>query len=371
MEAEIQRILSAHWFVHINTKDPSRQLLMMRHPTLHETRVCEFYRQRYIDLHKEKLISQEEATSKAIIHKQWHPALDLRARHLYEQYEQLKEEIKRAKEQYKRIASFRTHVKRLEHQIQAAEKELTDLLERKNNIFANTLEFRAERHFVSRLVGFITQDVHQKPLWSGGDISGETATELIETLINEYLNTQTLDTPRIRSVARNNLWRYRWQLGKGDPKSLFGRNVQDLSPEQNLLVFWSQVYDMVYESYEPPPQYIIEDDEKFDAWLEKKAKEGEAKRSKDYYGLNKQKKQDGNEQFVFVDGYYDNDGYWVPYSEEEKRKKAEAIYSQNAPIIRQMQRVGNRRLDEAPGTFIRETHLRKGWFKVLGWDRIK
>ena len=58
---------------------------------------------------------------------------------------------------------------------------------------------------------------------------------------------------------------------------LFGKPLMELTNDQDSLVYWSQVYDVAYESMDRPEQSIIDDDEALDKWFEEQAKKRKAK----------------------------------------------------------------------------------------------
>ncbi len=94
---------------------------------------------------------------------------------------------------------------------------------------------------------------------------------LVENISIAFSNRKVLDGKRIRRLARSNAWRFQWQAGKG-LGGLFGRPIIELDPEQQAIVYWSQVYDNVYESMDRPEDSVIENDDELDAWFEAQAR---------------------------------------------------------------------------------------------------
>jgi hypothetical protein len=364
LEEEIERILSSTWITETPAVDPSRHTLVMRHPTLVEKQLVNFYKRQFIEGHKDKLISRKKAEQFAFINGAWHPSNDEKIDELTERFEVLQEELKEAEESAKKAVAERSRVRSLTKELGQLQYSLQALILQKNNIFINTLEFQAERDRIFRLVGLVTTDMHGEALWHEGEIAQETDVDLLEFLASDFITHQNIDITLIRKIARSNLWSYRWELGKSQPKSLFGRDVKDLSTEQSFLVFWSQLYDNIRECAEPPSPEILRDDEAFDKWLESKVEKRQVKDRKKKFNLNRR----GNEQFIVIDGYYDDKGYWQEFSEEEKQRQADSVYSCNSELARRVQKSGAKKL-ESMGGQAQEVELRRGWFRHLGWDK--
>lgn len=367
IEDQIRSIISGRWIVETQSPDPKRHILVMRHPTQKEIQIVDFYKQKFIDENKTYLMSVSEATGKAIQHKVWLPHYDDYIDKIQANVTRLDEDVKLFKEQGKRIVAYKNRARIAEKELNRMSSKLSNLLNRKQSVFGNTLEYVSEKRRLYQLVGLVTEQLDGSPLWSG-NIDEEQDSDLLDLLASSYLINLQNDTATIRRVARSNHWRFRWNVGKGNVESLFGRPIYDLSMPQQELLFWAQVYDSAIEAYEPPPNFVIDDDEKFDKWLEEKSHEREKDSVRKHYKLDD---SSNNEHFKVIDGEYDKDGYWRPYDKEEKDRIADAIYGQNAPMIRSMQRVTKRRLNKTEGTPVEEQHLRRGYFKVLGWDKVK
>lgn len=87
---------------------------------------------------------------------------------------------------------------------------------------------------------------------------------IIHKVIVEY-NSNFLTETTYRELARTEPWRSIWNAAKSD--SLFGAAACNLSEEQKSIVFWSRMYDNIYESADCPADEIIEDDDMLDGWL--------------------------------------------------------------------------------------------------------
>lgn len=79
-----------------------------------------------------------------------------------------------------------------------------------------------------------------------------------------------LDTVILRKIARHPLWRTRWISATKTSTSLFPGNVIDWDINKVMLCYWSNFYDSVYSGMERPEEFIINDDQLLDNWLETK-----------------------------------------------------------------------------------------------------
>jgi hypothetical protein len=58
--------------------------------------------------------------------------------------------------------------------------------------------------------------------------------------------------------------------------NIFRGNILDWTVSQRLFAYWCGFYDNIYESYERPPERIIDDDELLNIWLEKQGEKTKA-----------------------------------------------------------------------------------------------
>ena len=368
IETSIRSVMSGRWYVETHSENPARQLLVMRYPLLHELQRCHFLKQKFTTDHAEDLMGYDEAKSHAYIQGVWSDQYDNQLEVIAERIDTLQEQVEEHRELSKKIVAHRNRVRIIEKEIDRLNFRYKQLLERKQAVFGNTLEYMAEKQRLFYLVGCITEYPDGSPVWEHGNIKNEDDESLLMELSASLMDNAVIDTKMIRAIARSNLWRYRWLNGKSNVKTLFGRDIFDLSLAQSELLFWSQIYDAAMEAYEPPPSFVIDDDDRFDEWLADQAEKREGDKVGKYYKFDNFR---GNENFVMVNGEYGKDGYWREYTQDEKDEIAKRVYGQNSPIIRKMQKEAKARIDQHGGAPVSECHLRRGYFNVLGWDRIK
>jgi len=145
------------------------------------------------------------------------------------------------------------------------------------------------------------------PKWqSYNDLLEESDTMLVHKLINAYYRMEIADEQTIRAAARSPIWRIKWGGSKknGGVKTLFGREMYDITLDQFRLVYWSQIYDSAYESMEPPTDEVVADDKLFDEWLDAQAEKRKQAKTKAALDKKLQGTKDGQEVGMTVNGFF-------------------------------------------------------------------
>jgi len=94
----------------------------------------------------------------------------------------------------------------------------------------------------------------------------------------------------IRHIARSNLWRVRYINASKLSESLFGVPTSEYTNDMLNLVYWSNYYQNIYDMMpdERPDDFVIEDDEELDKYMEeyykRKEKEFKAQRMNNKLG---------------------------------------------------------------------------------------
>lgn len=138
-------------------------------------------------------------------------------------------------------------------------------------------------------------------------------------------NKSILPESSIRELARTEPWRSLWVASKKVNFKLFlNEDDQDLTINQRNLILWSTTYDNIQESYEPPPESVLEDDDILDGWFihqrKKREREQKQKSLDEKFGKSKsgQDRSGKTETFVMVN--------------PEEGFSAKEIYSMNDPV---------------------------------------
>jgi len=155
-----------------------------------------------------------------------------------------------------------------ERQLVILKDKYAALLNRRRELFSISAESYAEEMKMLAVVFCATYDEEDERQWTKwGDFLFSCDDRLVNNIIRELnVPSEYHDTSIIREVARSAAWRFRWGGAKniGD---LFGKPICEFNSSQSALLYWSQVYDSVYESMERPPDSIIDSDEALDNWF--------------------------------------------------------------------------------------------------------
>lgn len=90
-------------------------------------------------------------------------------------------------------------------------------------------------------------------------------------IVSNKIQDASLSMSDIRKIARSNEWRSYWSRGK---ERCFSCPINCLNDEQRLLCSYSTMYDNAL-SRSDFPEYILNDDDKFDGWLIKQRRDAE------------------------------------------------------------------------------------------------
>jgi len=273
--------------------------------------------------------------------------------------------------------------KRIEKQIKKAEDRRNSVISRYNHITSHSIEQQANEDKLKYIIRCVTEDLDGNPVWgSGRCFDDDTDHTLLVRLISAYIEKKNdvFDVATMRAIARSPQWRIRWNIGKKDPKTLFGSDIRDIGDVQLGLIYWSQVYDGVYSMVDGPSDEIIEDDKRLDEWLKKHQEE--EKTRKVNRALDKEGKTKGffdrkgkfhahgkgalnhKEVGCCLNGYYNEDGFFVRYSKEEKQDILNELHQRNNPAVRQILGSEYKKLKDDGGS-LREERLRKGRNRML------
>ena len=255
---------------------------------------------------------------------------------------------------------FLTKKNKIQEQIEKTKEKLQSTLDKKQGFYVLTAEYMANEAFVLTLLKRLILNEDGTPFFSRSNTISyvkESDPLALNILIREIVSEGMLPHVDIRRVARSVEWRMLWTLNRENIQSLFNTPVANLSINQRGLIYWSRVYDLAYESTEKPDEEVIQDDARFDAWLQNRNSEKDE---------NKQQRKgvpDHHERGQIIDGYYIETctcgvkdmkvkghgerpphmsdcqyGTYRKYTREEKNKIADEIYAKNAPRIQQLQR---------------------------------
>ena len=158
-----------------------------------------------------------------------------------------------------------TQKARITNTLRANEARVEKLEDRRNILIGHTLEsfLRIEKYKC-----LLAENVYyqNKRLWPSWDEFETADIAFITILLNRAFFNNSISEKMIREIARTEPWRSLWKAAT-NRDSLFGKPVIQYTTLQRDLVYWSMVYDNVFENPECPSDDILENDDMLDAWF--------------------------------------------------------------------------------------------------------
>lgn len=192
---------------------------------------------------------------------------------------------------------YKSKLRKARQILRATEKTLLQKITSKYECLIYTAEHYALIESQKYMIGRITKTIDGQKYWATDkDFYNEVDLTFINMLRNMYFDETNYSEAIFRELARSEPWRSFWGLFKTTDRLLN-------SDHQRRLIYWSQVYDAVYESCERPATEVINDDDLIDSWFIRQADQME-KHSKEKAIDEKVKpgKPGGRqEQFIFSD----------------------------------------------------------------------
>jgi len=271
IENDINRICWGGRFVRIMRHDGSPITLIIKSLSVRDRNFVDFiYEQAFKEAREEGVLTKFELGHELKMKGLWDLGDDSTIDTIAKQVEELD----------KHILDLNPHsmkYKRAKKMRDAYNNSLIELVNKKRMLFHTSAEDFAMDAKTSAVVYCCTYNELEERYWkTWEDFENETDRDLLEDIIHEMNKVTMLPTGRIREIARSPEWRFRWSGAKAI-NDLWGKPVCELDGNQQNLLYWSQVYDSVYEAYERPSDDIINNDDKLDKWFEEQSKEQKAK----------------------------------------------------------------------------------------------
>ncbi len=171
----------------------------------------------------------------------------------------------------------------IEEVINKLNLEIDELRAKGDSYYHLSQERKADEASLLYLTWSATYSISGDKYWENFD-AFEKETNLIfrDSVRIEFLSfNRGLPTKVVRTLARHNLWRVRYVASLKTGGSLFCRNLNDLTPDQIGLLYWSNYYQSIWEMLpdEQPDEDIIKDDDALDKYMEIYAKSREKDRN--------------------------------------------------------------------------------------------
>lgn len=273
----------------------------------------------------------------------------------------LQNKIDIIKNQIRQCQFMKNKKKKYERDLKKTKNELENKNWEKNQLFMLSAENRAEEIKRRYMIMISSENINGEPYWESEEsFLNEIDSVLMYNLAIAYYKNNILSESETREIARSGTWRFRWQAAKKG-SDLFGKPVSEWSDMQNALVYWSQFYDIVYESGERPDQSIIDDDNACDAWyddyIKRMSNNNVNNESRSPTGIKKSKlNKIHQEQFIFVD--------------ENDSESIEKVQNMNAPSIREKLKSERQKIESSKGGRLSEWNLRKRDYLVGGFKQF-
>jgi len=167
--------------------------------------------------------------------------------------------------------------------IERMEKEVDEIRSKSEDLLLLSAEKKADEESLLYLAWSATYDVYGNKYWSTfRDFENETDIMFRAEAIAEFAKfNQGQTTKTLRYLARHSLWRIRYTSALKIGGPLFERGLEDLTPDQLALLYWSNYYQSIYEMLpdDQPDSDTINDDEALDAYMERYFKQKEQERN--------------------------------------------------------------------------------------------
>lgn len=279
IERAINKIAWGGTFIEARDSDGNRRPLIIKSPSIRERNFIEFIHDSAIRVAADNgLMSKLELYSAFKKRGLWTAKDDRVIEETKVKLDQLKEIAKGAKGKER---------KRFDQQIERMVGTYNKTYVKKADLFSISTETYAAEQRSLAIVFCSTHDDQDRKLWDNWHSFYNEADDLLVTnILASFRSNESFSVKQMRLIARSGSWRFRWNGAKsiGD---LFDKPITEFTPEQQSLLYWSQVYDSVYESMDRPSDEIIEDDDALDAWFESQAKKRKQRQLEEKGNLGK------------------------------------------------------------------------------------
>lgn len=269
IERAVTKIAWGGRFIEAKDSEGTKHVLIIKSLSTRQRIFVNFvYDEALAEARREGVLTKFDLYAKYKAKGVWTPQDDEKIEKLEEQIGKLQKIAKHAKGRDKR---------RFAKQIEQLELSYKDVANKRYNLFFSSAEMYAGEVKSLGLVFCSIYDDQERRLWDNWNTFLNSADDvLVSNILIGLRKIDTFTLSQIREIARSATWRFRWNGAKGIG-NLFGKPVSEFDAEQQSLLYWSQVYDSVYESLERPPEDIIDDDEALDKWFEDKSRKDRAK----------------------------------------------------------------------------------------------
>jgi hypothetical protein len=262
----IDKIAWGGTFTKVKNSEGRNITVIIKPPTLRDRNWIEFiYQEALKEAFSLGVFSERELKKELELRYIWGPRDE-------KVIEEVQEGIKKIDTELEAVPKNSRGYKRLVQIKYGQAKRLEEVFKKKDKAFEVTAERYADMIKLSSIVFCSTYNENECRHWEDWDsFNKEKDVVLISNIALNVCNYQYFSEKDIRAMARSASWRTLWNSSK-TIGGLFDKPLIELDIEQKALLYWSNIYDSVYEAYERPSDDIIMDDEKLDRWIDSQCK---------------------------------------------------------------------------------------------------
>jgi len=195
---------------------------------------------------------------------EWNPQTDVEIAGIREDIQTMKKGLLDYLFQKEKLEKIRATIRN-------AEKALMERITMRmklTKISADSYALMMQQRFVINKVTKTMDDILYWP--TDKTFSDERNIELINRLVKIFYQSSFISVGQMREIARTHPWRALWMANKNNGH-WFNKSPDECSDLQQSLLYWSSVYDVVFESMNRPIKDIVEDDDLLDSWFLRQA----------------------------------------------------------------------------------------------------
>lgn len=169
-------------------------------------------------------------------------------------------------------------------------EKLADLKKRRHSLSFCSAEHHANTAKMQFMLPFCIYNIDGDRFWDSCEkFNDEDDTYFVAWCLGEFATFYNeCSQYELRKLSRDSEWRGRWRTSCKTGAKIFKiDHMSEWNNQQVNLCFWSNFYDSIYESYNRPPDWVIDNNRLLDKWVEEENKKDEGERSTKYTGLDK------------------------------------------------------------------------------------
>lgn len=192
---------------------------------------------------------------------------------------QLEEQMETIRDGLERLSEFALPIAR--RRLELLKMRRDDLLSERYALLRHSAEAKASDHRARYLLPFCVEAVPERQsLWTDYAAMVQTTTvSEVQYLLEQFIDFLSgVDERTLRYLARGqsatgSRWRLMWNGSRKTATPLFPEETVHWDINKLQLTHWSSFYDSVFEHMERPDDYVINNDELLDKWVEQQAEE--------------------------------------------------------------------------------------------------